>query len=240
MPNRTPSLGSLVTRFKRRKQLAVQDGYLSWLTFANAGMLHPGNLGLFQHAIEGAPPSGAIVEIGAFCGLSTNVLSYLLKKFEKTNLLYTCDRWRFEGSEQGGFIGNGITHSAYRDYVKSSFVRNVEFFGGEPKPFAIEALSDEFFELWRTRAALQDLFGRVVNLGGPIALCYVDGNHTFEYAKRDFENCDEFLVAGGFVLFDDSEDGNRFGLTPLMREIERSECYELVAKNPNYLFRKVK
>ena len=49
-----------------------------------------------------------------------------------------------------------------------------------------------------------DVFGRSFQLGGPISFCYIDGNHTDDLAKRDFENCDRYLEKGGFVLFDDS------------------------------------
>ncbi len=87
---------------------------------------------------------------------------------------------------------------------------------------------------------MDDVFGREAALGGPISFCFVDGNHTYDFAKRDFTNVDEFLAPGGFILFDDSYDyRNEFGLTPLMREIERNPRYELVAKNPNYLFKRV-
>jgi hypothetical protein len=44
---------------------------------------------------------------------------------------------------------------------------------------------------------------------------------------------------GGFILFDDSSDKNPFGLTKLMKEIKAQKNYELVIKNPNYLFKKI-
>lgn len=216
----------------------LDDVYLTWLSFSNAGMLHPGNTWLMQQAIQALPPQGAVIEIGSFCGLSANVLSYLLRANEKGNPMYSCDRWEFEGATGDGTIGNGITHSAYREFVKSSFMRNVEFFGGDRKPHTIEVFSDEFFDLWRAGKAAKDVFGEEVVLGGPIALCYVDGNHTYEFAKRDFCHVDEFLLQDGFILFDDSFDANPFGLTPLMQEIERDPRYRVVARNPNYLFQK--
>lgn len=86
---------------------------------------------------------------------------------------------------------------------------------------------------------VSDVFGRDINLGGKISFCYIDGNHTYEFAKRDFDNVDKYLELGGFVLFDDSSDLDPFGLTRLMKEIVRNRDYELVMKNPNYLFKKV-
>jgi hypothetical protein len=83
------------------------------------------------------------------------------------------------------------------------------------------------------------VFGREVQLGGPLSFCYIDGNHTYDFARRDFENCAEHLETGGFVLFDDSSDQSEFGVGRLMHEIKKMAGFELVIKNPNYLFKKV-
>jgi hypothetical protein len=82
------------------------------------------------------------------------------------------------------------------------------------------------------------VLGRNVQLGGAISFCYIDGNHAYEYAKRDFENCHNFLEPGGFILFDDSADGSGWDVCNVVSEVQRSGRYELVIKNPNYLFRK--
>lgn len=96
------ALGRLVDRIAGNKQRKLSDEYLTWLGFANAGMLHAGNPWLIQHAVENLPSHHPIVEIGSFCGLSTNVISYFVKKARKQNPLFTCDRWIFEGSAGGG------------------------------------------------------------------------------------------------------------------------------------------
>jgi Methyltransferase domain len=217
----------------------VQDEYLDWLRFANAGMLHPGNVYSMDLAIANLPTANPVLEIGTFCGLSANVMSYLLRKHGRPNPIITADRWIFEGAEEGGALAEShVTHDEYRDLVRSSFVRNVETFSKERKPFAIELFSDELFEAWRTGTTIDDIFGRPVTLGGGISFCFIDGNHTYEFARRDFENADAHLDTGGFLLFDDSADSDPFGLTRLMREIRALGRYELVLKNPNYLFRK--
>jgi hypothetical protein len=123
--------------------------------------------------------------------------------------------------------------------VKDTYKRNIEFFSETNKPFTIEATSDEFFDLWKDSQKVSDVFGRSVKLGGPISFCYVDGNHTPEFVRRDFENTNSYLERGGFILFDDSGDGDTFGMTPLMQEIQSRNEYRLVMKNPNYLFMKV-
>lgn len=99
--------------------------------------------------------------------------------------------------------------------------------------------SDDFFLKWAENAHVTDIFGRTVQLGGRISFSYIDGNHTYDYTKRYFENVDRYLVPGGFILFDDSSDIDQFGLTRLMQEIRKDSRYRLVMKNPNYLFQKV-
>lgn len=216
--------------------------YMSWLTFANAGMLTRGNAFSLEHAIKNLPSTAPIIEIGSFCGLSTNLIGYLKERHRVPNRLLTSDKWEFEGAHAGGMLGDSqtVTHEEYRRFVKESFMRNVQLFSRNDVPYTIEAFSDEFFGAWKQAETRHDVFGREVQLGGPISLCYIDGNHTYDFAKRDFENTDRFLEQGGFILFDDSSDRGPFeGVCQVVAEVQKSGRYELVAKNPNYLFRKL-
>lgn len=218
----------------------VSDQYIAWLSFANAGMLHKGNVFCMDYAIKNLPSDNPILEIGSFCGLSTNVISYLLAKHSKTNKIISADKWIFEGSETGAKLGNStISHQDYREYIKETFKRNVEFFSKNNKPYTIEVFSDEFFDLWKKKTKVNDVFDREIELGGKFSFCYVDGNHTYEYTKRDFENINKNLDIGGYILFDDSADTDPFGLTKLMKEIQNNKNYKLIMKNPNYLFIKI-
>lgn len=217
----------------------ISDEYIKWLTFANAGMLPKGNIYSMRFAIDDLPSENPVLEIGSFCGLSTNVMSYLLSIQGKKNKIITCDKWLFQGSENGGTLGDSqISHHHYREFVKSSFMRNVEFFSPNKKPYTIEEISDDFFDLWEKEKETYDVFGRKISLGGKISFCFIDGNHTYEFAKRDFDNVDKYLELGGFVLFDDSSGMATFGLERLMKEICLNQKYKLVMKNPNYLFKK--
>ncbi len=219
----------------------ISDEYVRWLCYANAGMLDRGNLYCFDYAISNLVSAAPIVEIGSFCGLSTNLLSHYKEIHQIHNPLISCDKWLFESAETGGRLSehSALTHAEYRDFVKGTYLRNVRMFSGNDLPFTIEAFSDEFFAAWREAQEVIDVFGRSIRLGGPISFCFVDGNHSYEYVKRDFENCDQFLERGGFILFDDSSDGSGWDVCWLMREVLQSGRYELVIKNPNYLFRKL-
>ena len=217
----------------------ISNEYINWLCFANAGILDRGNLYCFDDAIKNLSSDHPVVEIGSFCGLSTNIIAYYLMKHHKDNKVITSDKWIFEGAEKGGTLGDStILHSDYRSYVKESFIRNIRMFSPHNLPFAIEATSDEFFKLWEANSTYSDVLGREIELGGEISFCYIDGNHTYEFAKRDYVNTDKYLEKGGFVLFDDSSDDSPYGCKHLMGEIINSGHYELVIKNPNYLFRK--
>jgi hypothetical protein len=214
--------------------------YLSWLSLANAGMMDRGNVAGFDYALRNLPSASPIVEIGSFCGLSTNTLTYLKQIHGRSNPLITCDRWMFEGSETGRTLDptTRVTHAQYSDFVKESFERNVSTFSSDDLPYTIEVFSDEFFELWARHANVDDVFGREIRLGGPISFCYIDGNHTYDFAKRDFENTDRWLEPGGFILFDDSADGSGWEVCGVVSEVLKSGRYEKIANNPNYLVRK--
>jgi hypothetical protein len=183
------------------------------------------------------PSQNPIVEIGSFCGLSTNLLSYFRQKHGKTNAIFNCDKWEFEGA-QGNVGQSDISHADYRSFVRDTYIRNVKMFSRPGVPSTVEMLSDDFFTAWGRGESLTDVFGRPAQLGGPISFCYIDGNHEYRFAKSDFQNTDRYLEPGGFVLFDDSADGSKWEVCRVIEEVKKLPNYQLVVKNPNYLFQK--
>lgn len=219
----------------------LQDEFTTWIRFAVAGMLGDGNLVASAWAMERLPAEGDIIEIGSFCGLSTIMLSHLRGRFgESGRRIITADKWEFEGQELGKNLGSSqVKHDTYREFVRESYLRNVRTFC-HPPPATVEAFSDEFFSFWSEAETKVDVVsGEPIQLGGPIAFAYIDGNHTYDFAKRDFENTDRHLVSGGWIMFDDSADGSGWEVNQLVKEIAKRNDYELVAQAPNYLFRKV-
>jgi hypothetical protein len=214
--------------------------FVGWVRFAVPGMLTPGNVAAMEYAVKNMPPGNPVLEIGSFSGLSTIVLSYLLDKYSKTTPIFTCDKWEFEGQQLGAPLGDSpsVNHDVYRAFVKGTFLRNMQTFAAKRLPYTIECFSDEFFHRWFANEETVDVFDRPVTLGGKLSFCYIDGNHTYEFAKRDFENTDRALVPGGFILFDDSADGSSWEVNQLVHEIASGHQYEVVSQNPNYLFRK--
>lgn len=198
------------------------------------------NVDNMRYAIANLPSNSPIVEIGSFCGLSTIIISHLKHQLKKTNTLFTCDKWEFEGQILGAALGDSesITHDEYKKFVKDTYIRNIKAFSGKDLPITLEKFSDEFFDMWANTESVVDVLGRKVKLGGPISFAFIDGNHTYSFAKRDFENVDKFLEKGGFILFDDSADYSHWEVNRVAKEVLKSGRYELVARNPNYLFRK--
>jgi hypothetical protein len=185
------------------------------------------------------PDGGAVVEIGTFLGLSTNVLVYLTVKHKRSHPVFSCDPWSFEATEHlvGGYFDG--SSEAFRRYARSVFVMNATMFSGERKPFTVESPSDRFLELWERGTRVPDVFGRTASLGGPVSFAYVDGAHAYETVKADVAGLDRHLVPGGFLLLDDSAEGAGFdGVNHVAVELKRSPSYELVFKTPNYFFQK--
>ena len=82
------------------------------------------------------------------------------------------------------------SHDAYRAHVKATFLRSMNTFAANRLPYTIECFSDDFFRCWCNEEEVIDVFDRPVTLGDKISFCYIDGDHSYEFAKRDFENAD--------------------------------------------------
>ena len=118
---------------------------------------------------------GAIVEVGSFLGLSTNIIAYAAHKYGRPNPFFTCDPWAFAGADKpkSGYFSTGTKE--YRDWVMTLFRMNVRLFSPSFAPHTIEAFSGDFFKKWEAREEITDVLGREGRLGGPIAFAYLDG-----------------------------------------------------------------
>jgi len=219
------------------RPIDISDHFTDHLHYAIAGMLQRGNLHCFDWAIRNRPSDAPLLEIGSFCGLSTNALIYYLRRHASPQRFFTCDPWTFERAMVGD---TPVSRSEYAAFVKGSFLHGIEAFAADRRPHTVESTADAFFEAWAAAREVDDVFGRRVRLGGPLAFVYVDGLHDREHVMQDWRHADAFLEPGGFVLFDDSWDGAGWGACTVMPDVLASGRYELVAKNPNYFFRKVR
>jgi hypothetical protein len=218
----------------------LDDEFVTQLCYINAGIMEKGNLHSFDYVIGHLPSPAPILEIGSYCGLSANLLTYLKHKHGVLNQLITCDKWEFQKPEGAtDVVGRSpIRYKELEGFARESYIRNIKMFSAYDLPFTFEMTSDEFFRCWSAQETKTDVLGRQLTLGGPLSFCFIDGNHTHEYARRDFLNCDAHLQDDGFILFDDStleKDGVRL----VIPEVLASGRYKLVARNPYHLFQKV-
>jgi hypothetical protein len=217
----------------------VADEYVEHLRAVVGGWAPEGNIRAIECAVRQMPPGGAMVEVGSFLGLSTNIIAYAAHKYRQAHPFFTSDPWVFAGRDKpkAGYFSTGTPE--YRDWVMANFRTSAQLFSANFVPHAIETFSTDFFKRWAEQATVTDVFGRTTRLGGPISFAYLDGDHSYEVAREDFLHVDQFLLVGGYVLFDDSADNSSYdGLRRLMREVSSNPAYTLVLKSPNYCFRK--
>ena len=229
---------AVLRAYYESRTIDITDSYIEWLKYVTAGVLVRGNLYSMDHAIRNLPDHGSVIEIGTLCGLSTNAMSYYMRKHRRKNQLFTCDAWTYERFIDEEAICE-VPIEEYQQFVKSTYIRNAQMFSRQALPSTVQMLSDPFFAAWEENRTVTDVFGRQVMLGGPIGFAYIDGDHSYEQSRQDFLNCDRYLLRGGFVLFDDSADYSEWGARRTAQEAMHRKDYELVIKNPNYLLRKV-
>lgn len=232
----------------RKYKYIKKDSFLKRInvTVIGEGMLHDGNIYLINYAIENMPEDGIVFEIGSYAGLSTNVILHFLEKHKKNHILVGCDAWVYEGFEdykykQAHIDGKvNISRKTYTEYIKNAFINAVKLLHPQSKPYTCHLTSDNFFENWKTNNKFIDVFDRTFSINKKISFSYIDGDHSYEQTKKDFENVDSKLNLNGFVLIDDSADHLNFGSSEFIKEIKGNSRYRFVAKNPNYLFQKIK
>lgn len=234
-------------RNKFIKKLPYPDRFILRLPSSTigCGMLHEGNPYLMDYAIKNMPASDYVLEIGCWGGLSTNLLLHLMKKYGRKEQLLGCDPWMYgyEDTEEGPtFTIDGrddVSRADYMTYIKNGFIESVRLFHKTNLPYTFHLKSDDFFEHFDQKTPLTDVFDRTTSLKGQISFAYIDGNHTYEFVKRDFENVNRHLAPNGIILFDDSFDGAGFGSSLFMKEIKQQPEFKIIGKNPNYLIQKI-
>ncbi len=231
--------------FKKAYKRIADDDFLKRLpaTLVGAQMLHPGNPWLMNEAIKNMP-QGSVVEIGSYGGMSLALIWHLMKKHGRDNALFSCDPWIYEGfKDQAGNIEShmdgrvDVRRMDYMLHIKQCFESGIKLLCKERLPHTFYGTSKQFFDGWKNGAVIESVFGNPAAGGGAIAFIYIDGDHAYESAKQDFEMALPFLVSGSFVLLDDSGDGMPFGSAKFAKELHKTSSLELVATNPNYLFK---
>lgn len=220
-------LKSFVKKCLGREIKKTEDSFLTSIRISVPGMLHEGNPFLFDYAMKHLPSSAPILEIGSFAGLSTVVIGAYLKKHQCDNPFISVDKWEFEAEEASAlFQGSHQNYASYQEHIEWQFNHNTDAFLTGIDHTHQKLTSDEFFAS--------------NNVPPTLAFAYIDGNHSYDFVKRDVENVMKRLVTGGFMLLDDSADHHPFDVNKFVKAelIHRKDC-RVVMKNPNYLIQKI-
>lgn len=124
---------------------------------------------------------GVVVEIGSWLGKSTVYLAMGSKAGNRSKV-YAIDPHR------GGIEHERIAQN-YSTFEK--FLENIKKAGVEDIVIPLRKTSQEVAQNW----------------SAPIKFLWIDGDHSYEGAKADFELYFPFVVEGGVIAFHDSTQG---------------------------------
>jgi predicted O-methyltransferase YrrM len=127
------------------------------------------------------PPDGTIVEIGSFKGKSTTMLARLAHDFSLPPII-AIDPHNFNNSELQ-------THRTTEDATSfNEFTANLQTAGVANFVDVRKEFSHEVARQWNM----------------PIRFLWIDGDHTYEGAKRDFDDFMPYVMPGAIVALHDA------------------------------------
>ena len=129
---------------------------------------------------------GEIVEIGSFKGKSTCYLASGIKDSNKKTKVNAVDPHKGSPEFKLGekYMGAGIWNGdSFKDFIKNLEDNKLKEY---VKP--IVKTSDEAVKTWKNK----------------IGLLFIDGDHAYESARKDFINWTKFIPIGGTVMLHDT------------------------------------
>lgn len=154
----------------------------------------------FLYELAKTAGDGCLVEIGTYHGKGTVALA-LGSRAGRRAPVYTMDPFvPYSGPLQRRRFGP-------RD--KTTLLRNLLLAGVTEEVWLIHTRADQAVAGWNR----------------PIALLFVDGDHSYEGVRSDFTLWSPFVVPGGVIAFDDSFDP-RFGVRQLIGEVLEAGGHE--------------
>ena len=141
---------------------------------------------------------GPVVEIGTYCGKSAIYLGAAAR--ERDGLVVTVDHHRGSEEHQVGWEYHDpavVDPATGRVDTLGDFRRTLAGAGLEDHVVAVVGRSATVARLWRT----------------PLAMLFIDGGHTEEAARADYEGWAPWVMRGGALaihdVFPDPADGGR-------------------------------
>lgn len=158
----------------------------------NGQLLDPEMIELYNIASK-TPKDTCIVEIGSYQGKSTLLIAFGTQK-GNNNKLYAIDPHLEFTGVNGGKFGPNDLQKKYKNITKYYEGDNV---------FVVALKSNQ-----------------ICNWEQPIGMLFIDGDHSYEGVKYDYENFKQYVIKGGMILFHDSlmDEISRF-----LKEIPENE-----------------
>jgi glycosyltransferase involved in cell wall biosynthesis len=158
---------------------------------------------MFLTKLASQVDSGCIVEVGSFRGKSSVALSYGARLGKKNIDVYCVEPHKPFTGVYGGEFGPQDRGEFYRAMLATGSFKNTSL---------INLSSEKVSTNWSEK----------------IALCFIDGDHTYDAVKRDWKCWFEHISPGGIVVFDDAKDPN-IGPSKVVKEIIKELGWERVA-----------
>lgn len=175
------------------------------------GLLRPAEEEFLYATAQGADDSGVIVEIGSRKGRSTVFLA-MGSRAGRGVLVYAVDP-HFGTYMHRGFSDVGLDPDTYEE-----FLNNLDKAGVKKNVLPIRQTSEKAVLRWNE----------------PIAVLFIDGDHTYAGVKKDYDLWSPYVIEGGVIAFHDSTYGDvkRF----LLREVLKSGNYSYVGLVDSILY----
>ena len=154
---------------------------------------------------------GEIVEIGSFLGRSTCWLAHGARSAGREKVtavdhfLGSKEHQAGKGFECDALVKEGTTYNQFIENLRRMKLK------GQVRPVRADSVTAA--QAWKKL----------------IRLLFIDGDHRYEAAKRDFDTWSGFVIPGGYVVFHDV--GSWPGVTRFYRELMRNnDLYQEVAR----------
>ena len=153
-------------------------------------------MALYEAALDAAP-RGPLLEIGSYCGKSTLYLAAAAREHDA--IVFSIDHHRGSEEHQPGeeYHDPALTDAEGQVDTLTTFRRTIEQAGVSEVVVGIVASSEVAAKAWRT----------------PLAMVFIDGGHSSEAARSDFESWTPHLLPDGVLaihdVFEDPDEGGR-------------------------------
>lgn len=187
-------------------------------------------------------PVGDLVEVGSFQGRSAFAIGWLASHYQIGNLV-CIDPWDLKKIEHQGEKAHLATQELRRgrdvidlDKIFQSFIAAVALLGNVGY---IRDISEAAIHVYRDAAARGRLPANELDslpLTGQIAMLHIDGNHRYDFVRKDVDLWLPHVMDGGWVLLDDYVWAFGDGPKRVGDELLGSEQFDLAFTASDTLF----